>query len=210
MDLTRNNLKLWFPEFEEPLLDILISKGIPVSFQQGESVIEAGQPMNGTLLITKGSLKLFTEGDEGEEFFMYYLEPGDACALSFVCSEKDKKSYIDAIAHEETEALAIPKDLMDELMMNHKTWYYFVVNTYRKRYRELLDVIQSIAFKSMDERLEYYLIKQKIMFKSNKLSITHEQIASDLNSSRVVISRLLKQMEVKGLLQLSRNSIELK
>lgn len=209
MDQLGNILQSIFPHFETELLNILAQNGRLVKFKQGDSVIESGQPINATLLITKGALKLTTEGDDGEEFFMYYLEKGEACALSFICAARDKKSDIDAIAAEDTEALAIPIELMDELMMHHKNWYYFVVETYRKRYRELLDVIKNIAFKSMDERLDYYLIKQKNAFKSSSLPLTHEQIANDLNTSRVVVSRLLKQMESKGLLKLQRNAIEL-
>jgi CRP/FNR family transcriptional regulator len=98
---------------------------------------------------------------------------------------------------------------MDDFMTKYKSWYYFVVESYRKRYQELLDALRSVAFHSMDERLEYYLIRQKNSINSSVLNLTHEQIARDLNSSRVVISRLLKQMEVKGKVKLNRNSIEL-
>ncbi|MCG9880236.1 MAG: Crp/Fnr family transcriptional regulator, partial [Bacteroidia bacterium] len=138
-----------------------------------------------------------------------YLEAGQACALSFVCAQKNKRSDLDAIVMEDTEAILIPIELMDEMMVKNKSWYYFVLDTYRSRFRELLDVIRSVAFHSMDERLAYYLVKQKNAFNSNIISITHEQIANDLNSSRVVISRLLKQMEAQGKVKLHRNAVEL-
>ena len=94
-------------------------------------------------------------------------------------------------------------------MINHKSWYYFVIESYRNRYQEILDALKSVAFHGMDERLEYYLVKQKNDLNSNHIQLTHEQIANDLNSSRVVVSRLLKQMEHKGIVKLHRNSIEL-
>ena len=161
------------------------------------------------MLITKGLIKLVAEGDEGEEYFMYYLEPGQACALSFVCSEKSRKIDLDAVVKEETEVIQLPVELMDELMIKNKSWYYVVMDNYRSRFRELLDVIRSVAFHNMDERLEYYLLRQKNSSGSSTIHLTHEQIATDLNSSRVVISRLLKQLEQKGKVKLHRFSLEI-
>ncbi len=170
--------------------------------------MRSGQYLKSTMLVTKGRVKLFTNGEDGEEFFMYYLEPGQACALSFVCAARNKKSDLEAIAIEDVEAIMIPIELMDDLMIKHKSWYYFVIESYRNRYQEVLDALRSVAFHGMDERLEYYLIKQKNSFQNKTLNLTHEQIANDLNSSRVVISRLLKQMENKGKVKLLRNAIE--
>ncbi|MFN4083393.1 MAG: Crp/Fnr family transcriptional regulator [Bacteroidia bacterium] len=198
-----------FPAFENELVEYLAQKGSIKTYKAGEQLIRSGQYIKSTMLITKGRIKLYTNGEDGDEFFMYYLEPGQACALSFVCAARNRKSDIEAFAKEDSEVISIPIELMDELMIKFKTWYYFVIETYRNRYQELLDVIRSVAFHAMDERLEYYLIKQKNALGTNTLSITHEQVATDLNSSRVVISRLLKQLEQKGKLKLHRNAIEL-
>jgi CRP/FNR family transcriptional regulator len=127
-----------------------------------------------------------------------------------ICATKQERSQILARAIEPTTALLIPIALMDSLMGKYKTWYYFVLETYRNRFEELLEVVDSIAFKSMDDRLNFYLKNQEKQFKTKELSITHQQIADDLNSSREVISRLLKKMEQAGLLQLGRNTITLK
>lgn len=202
-------IKKHFSDFEPGLIKALAQKAQIKSFKSGDQLIRNGMYIKHAMLIIKGMVKLYTDGENGEEFFMYYLEPGQACALSFVCAARNRKSDIEAYAIEDTEAILIPIELMDELMAKYKTWYYFVVETYRDRYQELLDVIRSVAFHSMDERLEYYLLRQKNAFGSNNLHLTHEQIANDLNSSRVVISRLLKQLEVKGKVKLLRNEIEL-
>lgn len=199
-----------FSQFDPELRNLIASKGSLKKFRAGDVIMQSGQYLKSTMLITSGRIKLFTDGEEGEEYFMYFLEAGQACALSFVCAARNKKSELEAIAIEDSEAILIPIELMDELMIKHKSWYYFVIETYRNRFQELLDVIKSVAFHGMDERLEYYLIKQKNTFQTKTLAITHEQIATDLNSSRVVISRLLKQMEQQGKLKLLRNSIELK
>ena len=145
----------------------------------------------------------------GNEFFIYYLHPGDACSLSMVCAVKHQSSEVLAKAVTDGVLLTIPIEYMEKWMGAYKTWYQFVINSYRNRFEELLKTIDAIAFSNMDQRLENYLIKQKETF-GNMLDITHQQIASDLNSSREVISRLLKKMESRGLLAVHRNSIELK
>lgn len=203
-----NYLQNLFPQFEAGLKEQLMQNGVLKTFDEGEILMQTGQNMRSTMLITEGMVKLYREGDEGQEFFMYYLNPGHACALSLICATKQETSQIMAKAVEKTTVLTIPIGLMDNLMKNHKTWYYFVLETYRTRFEELLQVIDNIAFKAMDERLEFYLDKQYRELKNRELVITHSQIANDLNSSREVISRLLKKMEQKGLVKLFRNHIE--
>ena len=209
MNKTLEILNNQYPQFEQELKEKITEVATIKKFTANDELLRNGQYLKSIMLLSKGVVKLSTEGEEGEEFFMYYIEPGEACALSFICAARDKRSDISGIAMEDTEAILIPIEFMDELMANYKTWYYFVLDSYRNRFKELLDVIQSVAFQSMDERLEYYLIKQKASLGSSHIHFTHEQIARDLNSSRVVISRLLKQMENKGKVKLSRNGIDL-
>lgn len=141
--------------------------------------------------------------------FLYYINPGETCAISLVCSERDRKSKIKAVTVENTKFIAIPIRYMDEWMSAHKPWYYFVMETYRKRFEETLNTIDSIAFRKLDERLLEYLNKIAVGQNSRTVKTTHQDIANELNSSREVISRLLKQMEKNGMVQLSRNRIDL-
>lgn len=205
----KEKLKTYFPQFEEDLINCIEKHCTLKTFKAGEAIIRSGQYMKSTLLLTSGKVKIYTEGEEGEEFFMYFLEPGQACAMSFICAVRNKKSELEAFATEETEAIMVPLEVMDSFMTKYKSWYYFVLENYRARFQELLDALRSVAFHAMDERLEYYLMKLKNSQQSNLLALTHEQIARDLNSSRVVISRLLKQMEISGKVKLHRNTIEL-
>lgn len=200
-----NNL---FPQFEIPLKKVIEEKAILKNFSAGETLMQTGQYFKSTMLIVDGRVKLYRQGDDGKEFFMYYLEAGDACALSLICAAKQETSKILAKAIENTTVIMIPIDLMDKLMQEHKSWYYFVIETYRTRFEELLVTIDSVIFKSLDERLLFYLKKQVQQLQSTQLNITHQQIAKDLNSSREVISRLLKKMEQRGNLVLHRNYIE--
>jgi CRP/FNR family transcriptional regulator len=210
MGLTKEQyIKQLFPQFEPALKQVLIENSTIKSFALGEVLMETGQFFKSTMLIVDGKVKLYRQSEDGGEFFMYYLEAGNACALSMICAIKQESSEVMAKAVEPTVVLSIPIDLMDSLMRDYRTWYYFVMETYRSRFEELLMVIDSITFKALDERLIFYLKNQSEKLKTKQLNITHNEIANDLNSSREVISRLLKKMEQKGLLILHRNYLEI-
>jgi CRP/FNR family transcriptional regulator, anaerobic regulatory protein len=196
-----------FPHFDPSLTEELLRIGRIVEFNEGDTLMKTGQYFKSTLLILEGTVKVYREGEEGEEFFLYYLEKGNACALSMVCATKNETSEIKAKAVTPVKALAIPLQHMDNLMKNYRHWYYFVLETYRSRFEELLQVIDQIAFHSMDEKLEFYLKRQFASLGKNTLAITHQEIADDLNSSREVISRLLKKLEVQNRIAISRNGI---
>jgi CRP/FNR family transcriptional regulator len=169
--------------------------------------MRTGQYFKQSLLVLDGRVKLYREGADGEEFFLYYLESGHACALSMICATRNELSEVKAKAVTDVEALAIPLQYMDGLMRDYRNWYYFVLETYRSRFEELLQVIDQIAFHSMDEKLEFFLKRQFQAFQSNSINITHQEIADDLNSSREVISRLLKKLESQKRIRISRNEI---
>jgi CRP/FNR family transcriptional regulator len=198
-----------FPDFEPELKERLAKECILKSIPAGEVIMRTGQFIKHTLIIASGRVRLYRQGDDGEEAFVYDLEAGNACALSMICNTRQEASEIMAKTVEDSIAIMIPIQLMDELMQKYKTWYYFVVANYRARFEELLAVFDNVVFKGMDQRLEFYL---KAQFKNNKnaiLSITHQEIANDLNTSREVVSRLLKKMEQDKKIRLLRNSIEL-
>jgi len=198
-----------FPQFDTKLIEHLEKIGQVTEFEEGTMLMRPGQYFKNSLLILDGRVKLYREGDEGEEFFLYYLEKGNACALSMICATKNESSAIKAKAVTHVKALTIPIQYMDGLMKDHKSWYYFVLETYRSRFEELLQVIDQVAFHSMDEKLESYLKRQFEAVRANKIFITHQEIADDLNSSREVISRLLKKLEAQKSISISRNEITL-
>jgi CRP/FNR family transcriptional regulator, anaerobic regulatory protein len=206
--MIKDYLKQNFESFEPALLEKIEQNASIKVFEPGEILMTTGQYFRSTLLVVEGRIKLYREGPDGGEFFMYYIEPGSACALSMICAAKKEVSEIMAKAEEKTKVITFPIELMDDMIRNYKTWYYFVLETYRSRFEELLVVIDHIAFKGMDERLDFYLRNQYEKLQIRELKITHNQIASDLNSSREVISRLLKKMEQRGDLILHRNYIE--
>ena len=152
-------------------------------------------------------VKIYREDDEGNDFFIYYLEPGQACALSMVCASRQQTSEIMAVAIKDTEVLTVPFELIETWMKKYTSWNNFVLSCYRQRFEELLVTLDHVAFRNMDERLEFYLKRQAEKM-SNQLKLTHQQIATDLNSSREVISRLLKNMEKNKRVVLHRSSIQ--
>jgi CRP/FNR family transcriptional regulator len=202
-------LKKIFPSFSKELIDDIKANEIIKTFSAGEVIMRTGQYIKNTVLLVKGTIKVYREDSDGGEFFMYYLQPGQACALSMVCAIKNEKSQIMAKVVEDAEIIMLPLTMMDQWMMKHRSWYEFVIGSYRNRFEEVLEVIDSIAFRAMDERLEFYLKRQVEACGCKELKLSHQEIGSDLNTSREVISRLLKKMEQRGLVILHRNQIEI-
>ncbi|MCC9071333.1 Crp/Fnr family transcriptional regulator [Flavobacterium sp. F-65] len=205
----QNPLKNIFPNFSNELISAIEENASLQDYESGTILMRTGQYIKNTVLITKGKIKIYREGEDGGEFFMYYLQPGQACAISMICATKSEKSQIMAKVVEDVSVVMIPLNLMDKWMMEHRSWYEFVIETYRNRFEEVLEVVDSIAFRSMDERLEFYLKRHKDACGCNELKASHQEIATELNTSREVISRLLKKMEQRGLVKLNRNQIEL-
>lgn len=203
------NWKERFPQFEPGLVELIEKEAVQRSFNAGDIIMRTGQYIKSTVLVLEGRIKIYRENQDGGEFLMYYLQPGQACAVSMICAIQSGTSEIMAMAEEDSEVLMIPVHLMDDMMNQYKSWYQFVIQTYRGRFDELLSVVDNIAFRNMDERLEFYIKRYVEKAGKKQMEISHQQIADDLNSSREVISRLLKKMEQRGLVKLHRNMIEL-
>jgi CRP/FNR family transcriptional regulator len=196
-----------FPSFEKELLAELEEKATVRNFPAGSVVARKGQYFRSAWIVLDGLVKVFREDSEGGEFFIYYLESTQACSQSLVCASRQEASEVMAIAVNDSEVLSIPLAVIDGWMTKYKNWSNFVLFNYRRRFEELLLTLDQVAFRNMDERLEFYL-KRQVEKLGNHLSLTHQQVADDLNSSREVISRLLKNMEKNNRLRLHRSSIE--
>ena len=198
-----------FPDLETGLQQELQEKGRILQVRPGETLLQTGQHIRNTMIVLEGLVKLYREVDEGNEFFMYHLHPGDGCALSLICDRTFRASSVTAKAVTDATLLVVPLEHTENWMRQYRTWYHFVVGTYRKRYEELLETIDHIAFRNMDERLEFYLRRHRDSLKTNVLKITNTEIAQELNSSREVISRLMKKLSEDGKVRLLKNGIEI-
>lgn len=209
MKSIQETIRELFPAFEPLLADALAASGEIRSFSQGELIMKTGQNIRFTMLVVRGLIKVFREDEEGNEFLMYYLQPGQACAISLICANKQETSQVMAKAVTDTEVIAIPLQLMDQWMNDYKSWYHFVLSTYRNRFEELLETIDHIAFRNMDERLVFYLKKYQQTLHTSIVTTPFTVIAQELNSSREVISRLMKKLSEKGLIRLDKQHIEI-
>jgi CRP/FNR family transcriptional regulator, anaerobic regulatory protein len=212
MAMEKENMSLLqkkYPLFEEELIEEIEQWGEQKLLPPNEVLMRKGQFIRSTMLVLSGLIKVYREDEEGNEFLMYYLQPGEACALSMVCAAKHEASPIMAKTVTETEIMMVPVEHMSEWMHQYKSWYQFVIETYRSRFDELLNTLDSVAFRSMDERLEFYLKRARATQQTNMIEISHQEIAQELNTSREVISRLLKKMEQRGKVKLHRNAVEI-
>ncbi|HMR91762.1 MAG TPA: Crp/Fnr family transcriptional regulator [Chitinophagaceae bacterium] len=202
--------KTLFSQFEPGLTEAIEQDAVIKEYKAGETVMRTGQFIKSAALVIEGRIKIYRENQEGGEFLMYFLGPGQACAVSLICALQARGSEVTAVAEEDSTLLMLPVQAMEQLMSEYKSWYQFVIQTYRSRFDELLNVIDHVAFRNMDERLRYYLQRYTDNTGRKNIELSHQQIADDLHSSREVISRLLKKMEQRGELVLYRNMISLK
>ncbi len=194
---------------EEALLKEIEEVGVFKQIPEGETFISIGEKLNAIPLVISGAMKVFRIDANDDEHILYFIETGDSCAMSLACCVNGTKSNIRAVAETETEVVLIPSSAMDEWLVKYKTWRSYILDSYNIRLNELLETIDSLVFMNMEERLMKYLSDKVKIQKNTTLDVTHQQVALELHTSRVVISRLLKKLENNGAIKLARNKIEL-
>ncbi len=195
--------------FEKELLDEIEEMGTYKKLRKNELLVDIGDKMKGVPLLLDGAIKIVREDKKGEEILLYFLERGDTCASSFSSAISNSKCGIRAIAEKESEIIFLPSEKLDEWLVKYKTWRVFVIDSYNIRLNEMMETIDTLAFMRMDERLYKYLTDKAQIMRETSLNTTHQDIAYDLHTSRVVISRLLKQLENEGKIKLHRNRIKI-
>jgi CRP/FNR family transcriptional regulator len=203
-------LKQGFPDlYEENLRKSIEQEATVMEIPAGEMLMDIGNYIKFVPLIMSGTLKIMREDKDGNELLLYYVKAGETCAMSLTCCMGDARSNVRAIAEEDTVILAIPVRYMDQWTNQYQSWKSFVMHTYQKRFEELLATIDGIAFQKLDDRLERALKQRSEAAGVKLLAVTHQELATELNSSREVMSRILKQMERRNMVKLGRNRIEL-
>lgn len=195
--------------FEDKLLDEIEAVGVCRKVKQGEILMDIGQRITAMPLLFSGAIKIMREDENGDELILYFIEKGDTCAMTFSCCMGTGKSEIRAVAEVETELLMIPIEKMEEWLSRYSSWRQFILDSYHTRLSELMETVDTLAFMKMDERLFKYLRDKAMVTHDDMIYATHQQVAHDLHTSRVVISRLLKQMEKEGKIELHRNQIKI-
>ncbi|WP_337042664.1 Crp/Fnr family transcriptional regulator [Emticicia sp. 17c] len=195
--------------FEFELLQELSQIGNLVTIEEGHVLMHVGGYIRSVPIILKGSIKILRPDNDGREALLYYLGGMDSCAMSLTCCLGHKQSEIQAVAEEKTTLISVPIEKVEEWMTKYNSWKQFVFMTYQRRFEDLLNTIDQIAFHKLDDRLLMLLKRKAKVCGCQIFTVTHEELASELATSREVVSRLLKQLEKLGKVKLSRNRIEL-
>jgi len=177
------------------------------TFKEGDNILNEGAYIKSIPIIARGSVKVMRTHDDGREILLYYIKTGESCVMSILGGLHNDTSKVKAIAEEDTEILFMPNSKLASLIKDYPEFLNYIFRLYHKRFEEFLDIINDIAFKKIDERLLELIQKKTELYKDSTISITHEQLANELGTARVVVSRLLKQIEDFGLVRLGRNKI---
>jgi CRP/FNR family transcriptional regulator len=193
--------------FEDELIDEIVKVGHLDKVKSGDLMMDIDSDLTHIPLILNGIVKIIRKDKKGDEIVIYFLERGDTCAISFINCINKKKSIFKGVVEQDVEAVFLPVEYIDEWLVKFKSWRHFIIDSYHFRLIEMVESIDSLAFMKMNERLFKYLTDKVKITKDINLEITHQQIADDLNSSRVVITRLIKQLHDEGKIYSTRNKI---
>jgi len=183
--------------------------GFIKNFAEGDIILNENVYINAIPIVTRGNIRVMRSDEDGREILLYYIKAGESCIMSFLGGIHHDTSKVSAVAEEPTEILFIPIDKVNLMIKEFPEWLDYIFRLYHKRFEELLEVVNAVAFTKMDDRLLNFIKKKCQLTNSHSLYITHENLANELGTARVVVSRLLKQMEEKGLVKLGRNKIQL-
>lgn len=192
------------PDLQQEILDI----GVVKDFKSNETIIREGQFISTFPIVLKGLIRISRTSEDGNELLLYYLQQNEVCAMSLTCCMAQQTSTVNAVAEEETQVILLPVELLDQWLSKYATWKQFVMQSFQLRFREMIDTLDAVAFLKLDERLVKYFIDRYKKSGATTFSGTHQDLALQLNSSREVISRLLKKLEKDGKIELSRNFID--
>lgn len=187
----------------------MLQSGVSRSFKEGDVILDEQMRIRAIPIVTKGSVRVIRRDEDGRELLLYYIRAGESCIMSFLGGLHNDTSKVVAVAEEDVEILFLPIDQVTAMIKENPEWLDYIFRLYHKRFEELIDVVNAVAFKKVDERLMDYLKRKAQMTNSKTLHVTHEQLANELGTARVVVSRLLKRMEEEGIVRLGRNNISL-
>ena len=191
------------------LVEKLYKHSIQKNYEAGSIILNENSHIRSIPIVTKGMMKVIRTEEDGREILLYYIKAGESCIMSFLGGMHNETSKVKAEVEEDAEILFLPMDKVSLFIKEYPQWLDYIFRLYHKRFEELLEIVNAIAFKKVDERM-LALLNRKAELTGNKtLNITHEQLANELGTARVVVSRLLKQLEENGVVQLGRNKISL-
>ncbi len=199
-----------FPAFDQSdLVDWMVQQSLQKDFGSDTELLHVGGTVRHIPLVISGSVKVSRQDAEGREIFLYYILPGETCAMTLSACYKGETSRINAVTQEQSTLILLPAALIHETTRRFPAWQRFAFESFGSRYDELLYTLESVVFQQLDERLKHYLLEKSAALKTTRLQVSQQQIADDLHASREVISRLIRQFEQKGFLRHARGVIEI-
>ncbi|RZL35101.1 MAG: Crp/Fnr family transcriptional regulator [Pedobacter sp.] len=189
------------------LIAKLYANSIMKNYEAGSIILNENSHIRAIPIVTKGSMKVIRTEEDGREILLYYIKAGESCIMSFLGGMHNETSKVKAEVEEDAEILFLPIDKVSLFIKEYPQWLDYIFRLYHKRFEELLEIVNAIAFKKVDERLLNLLNKKAELTDNKTIAITHEQLANELGTARVVVSRLLKQLEDQGTVKLGRNKI---
>ncbi|WP_222983410.1 Crp/Fnr family transcriptional regulator [Flagellimonas meishanensis] len=204
---TVNGNNMASPSNFEKLFLKIAEVGTLKKIAKGTEILREGQYVKVVPFVQSGLIKVFTRYED-RELLLYYIQPNESCIMSFSASINNEPSHVFAITEEDTEAILVPVNALDELVKEHPNVNNFFFQQYKGRYAELLDTIQHVLFDKIDKRL-YEHLRDKVQLKNeNPLQISHQQLANEIGTVREVISRVLKKLEGAGMVKQLGNKIQ--
>ncbi|WP_147678991.1 Crp/Fnr family transcriptional regulator [Algibacter pacificus] len=197
------------PILDQDIIDEILKIGHFKTFEKDDIIIDINQTLKYIPLLLTGNIKILREDTYGNELLIYFLETGETCTMSLTCCMGTTKSKIRAVAETNSSLVLIPVENIQTWFHTNQSWRNFILESYQTRFNEMLETIDNIAFLKMDQRLHNYLTNKAHLNGTQTIIVKHLDIAEDLHTSRVVISRLLKQLENENKIKLSRNKIEI-
>lgn len=201
--------KVYSGIFEPSLLEEVEEKSMTFSATAGQGLIKTNQTIHVVPLMLSGVLKVSRENEDGQELLLYYVKSGEGCAMTFSCGMMSQPSQVKGTAEEDLSMLCVPVAIMEEWMQKYSSWKKFVMRTIVNEYLDIIKSVDAVTFKKMDDRLVQFLKGKSKLSGSALINLSHQQIADELGTNRVVISRLLKKLETENRLLLFRNQIKL-
>ncbi len=193
------------PELKEKLQEYCVVK----EYASGDIILNENANIRAIPMVAKGSIRVLRTDEDGREILLYYIKAGESCIMSFLGGIHHETSKVRAEVEEDAEIYFLPIDKVTQFIREYPQWLDYIFRQYHRRFEELLDVVNAIAFKKVDERLLLLLRKKAELTGSKTLLVSHEQMANELATARAVVSRLLKKLEEDGVVRLGRNKIEL-
>jgi len=198
-------MELFNTVFEQELKVV----GVNRSFPAGTILLQKDSYVKSIPVVLSGSMRVIRQDDLGKEILLYYIQPGESCIMSFLAGIHEDPSKIRLIVEEDAQVIMVPISAASKWITQFPEWAEFIFKLYHRRFEELLSVIDAVAFQKLDDRIVILLKKKAVIYQSNEFSVTHQQLAEELGTTREVVSRLLKQLEKKGFVSLSRSKISI-